>query len=178
MHTPVCRHVKINGRQCKSPALTGSPLCYFHAKLHKRHRKLRDSAPENAEAATGSLVGLPETGPITPKNVVAAQASLRLALPALEDADSVQVSISLVIAALASGQIEPSRARVLLYGLQLASANARSTTTEPFNVVRHITLLQVRPRPRLGLELQSSHRNYPPELRSNLSVVLRRRSVP
>lgn len=139
MHTPICRHVKINGRQCKSPALTGSPLCYFHAKLHKRHRKLRDSAPETAETATESLVGLPEIAPIAPKSVVTAQASLRLALPALEDADSVQVSISLVIAALADGRIEPARARILLYGLQLASANVRSTITEPYSVVRRIT---------------------------------------
>lgn len=154
MHAPICRHIKINGRQCKSPALTSSPLCYFHAKLHKRHRKLRDSAPENAETATGSLVGLPGTGPIAPKNVAAAHASLRLALPALEDADSVQVSISLVIAALADGQIEPSRARVLLYGLQLASANVRSTITEPFHVVRHIT------RSKSGLDLAAPAQGF------------------
>ncbi len=29
-----CRHVKPDGVRCKSPALKGTPFCYFHTKLH------------------------------------------------------------------------------------------------------------------------------------------------
>ena len=30
----LCRHIKTNGRRCKSPAMTGSAYCYFHARVH------------------------------------------------------------------------------------------------------------------------------------------------
>jgi hypothetical protein len=30
----VCRHIKMNGLRCKSPALKGGNFCYFHSKLH------------------------------------------------------------------------------------------------------------------------------------------------
>jgi hypothetical protein len=61
-------------------------------------------------------------------------------LPTLEDAESIQVSISLLVSALARNRIDSRRAAVLLYGLQLASTNAKSIITEPFAeaVVRSI----------------------------------------
>jgi hypothetical protein len=63
-------------------------------------------------------------------------------LSALEDRESVQVALSVVINALAIGQLDIKRATALLYGLQLASNNARGLLTEPFaaNVVRAIEL--------------------------------------
>jgi hypothetical protein len=30
MHIPRCQHVKVNGTQCGSPALSGKKRCYFH----------------------------------------------------------------------------------------------------------------------------------------------------
>jgi hypothetical protein len=30
----LCRHIKTNGRRCKSPVVTGSAYCYFHARVH------------------------------------------------------------------------------------------------------------------------------------------------
>jgi hypothetical protein len=61
-------------------------------------------------------------------------------LTALEDRESVQVALSVVINALASGQMEARRATALLYGLQLASSNAASLNTKPFaaDVVRSV----------------------------------------
>lgn len=47
-----------------------------------------------------------------------------LELMALEDPESIQLTLSVVINALAVGSIEIKRASALLYGLQLASANA------------------------------------------------------
>ena len=55
-----------------------------------------------------------------------------IVLNPLEDRDSVQFALSLVINALATGQLEVKRATALLYGLQLASQNAQRTHSEPF----------------------------------------------
>jgi hypothetical protein len=45
METAICRHIKTNGRRCKSPSLGLSAFCYFHSRLHRRHKKLVESAP-------------------------------------------------------------------------------------------------------------------------------------
>jgi hypothetical protein len=50
---------------------------------------------------------------------------LALELPALEDRGSIQIAISEVVSALADARIEPKRAGILLYALQIASSNAR-----------------------------------------------------
>jgi hypothetical protein len=126
MKTAICRHIKTNGRRCKSPSLGLSAFCYFHSRLLRRHRTLLETAPalfarqpESAPSATETPQYLPETLP------------LELDLPPLEDVESIQVSISLLVAALARNRIDSKRAAILLYGLQLASTNARSITIEP-----------------------------------------------
>ncbi|MBB5341599.1 hypothetical protein [Tunturiibacter gelidoferens] len=126
METAICRHIKTNGRRCKSPCLGLSAFCYFHSRLLRRHRTLVETAPalpanepDIPVSATGTPQYLPEALPI------------ELDLPPLEDVESIQVSISLLVAALARNRIDSKRAAVLLYGLQLASTNARSVTIEP-----------------------------------------------
>jgi hypothetical protein len=126
MQTAICRHIKTNGRRCKSPSLGVSAFCYFHSRLLRRHRTLLEtgptspqSQPDNSPSAAGAPPYLPEALP------------LELDLPPLEDVESIQVSISLLVAALARNRIDSKRAAVLLYGLQLASANARLVTIEP-----------------------------------------------
>jgi hypothetical protein len=124
METVICRHIKTNGRRCKSPSLGLSAFCYFHSRLHRRHKNLLENAPallENNSNPTSSATGQPQYLPDP----------LELELPPLEDAESIQVSISLLVAALARNRIDSKRAAVLLYGLQLASSNARSITIEP-----------------------------------------------
>jgi hypothetical protein len=125
MKATICRHIKTNGRRCQSPSLGLSAFCYFHSRLHRRHKNLVENAPalhenqlNHASGATGTPQFLPESAP------------LELDLPPLEDVESIQVSISLLIAALARNRIDSKRAAVLLYGLQLASTNARSITIE------------------------------------------------
>jgi len=126
MQTAICRHIKTNGRRCKSPSLGLSAFCYFHSRLLRRHRTLLATAPtlpasqpDTPASATGAPQYLPEAIP------------LELDLPPREDVESIQVSISLLVAALARNLIDSKRAAVLLYGLQLASTNARSVTIEP-----------------------------------------------
>ncbi len=118
MQYELCRHIKTNGLQCKGAALAGGIWCYFHHRLHQRHSAFRPT-----QATRGYLIP-----------------GQHIELTALEDRESVQVALSVVINALATGQLEIKRATALLYGLQLASNNARGLHTEPYatNTVRAI----------------------------------------
>ncbi|MDW5267956.1 MULTISPECIES: hypothetical protein [Acidobacteriaceae] len=116
MPTPLCRHVRTNGTRCGSPSLSGDQWCYFHHRLHQRHRKFRYT-----DATRGYLI--PGT---------------HLELLALEDSESIQLALSMVINALATSSLDTKRASTLLYGLQLASANAArlQSRPKPTDVVR------------------------------------------
>jgi hypothetical protein len=118
MQLSLCRHIKTNGTRCKAPSLTDGLWCYFHHRLHQRHHAFRST-----EATRGYLIP-----------------GQHIELTALEDRESVQVALSVVINALATGQLDIRRATALLYGLQLASNNARSLHFEPgaANTVRTI----------------------------------------
>ena len=100
------------------PSLTEGDWCYFHSRLHQRHSGFRHTS-----ATRGYLIP-----------------GQHIELSPLEDRESVQVALSLVINALATGQLDIKRATALLYGLQLASNNARGLHTEPYatNTVRTI----------------------------------------
>ena len=118
MNVPQCRQIKTNGEQCRSPSVNRESWCYFHSRLNQRLRRFRHS-----ETA-------PETKP----------GDQPIQLNSLEDRESVQVAISVVVNALASGQLELRRATALLYGLQLASSNASRPLNRPIdsNTVRKV----------------------------------------
>jgi hypothetical protein len=109
MQFALCRHIKTNGTQCQSPSLSDSSWCFFHTRLHQRHNRFRP-----IPVSTDSIL---RTQPVH--------------LNALEDRDSVQVALSVVINALASGQMESRQATALLYGLQIASSNLARRTADP-----------------------------------------------
>jgi hypothetical protein len=52
-------------------------------------------------------------------------------LHAIGDSASIQRALSVVINAVAAGTLDPVRAKVLLYGLQIASTNARRMAASP-----------------------------------------------
>ena len=90
-----------------------SEYCYFHERLHQRHKNYRFSK------ATEETI-FPAFG-------------IRL-----EDAESIQLAISLVNA-LAIGNLETYRATAILDGLQLASSNIRNLArTDPREIIREI----------------------------------------
>ena len=60
----------------------------------------------------------------------AAQPLPAISLPAISDAASIQRAIAAVVQAMAEGTLEAPRARVLLYGLQIAATNARHIAAE------------------------------------------------
>ena len=118
MNFSLCRHIKTNGKRCKSPALDRGALCYFHSRLIHRQNSIGNS-PSFASMTTNNGIPCYPPGP------------LELDLPVLEDRESIQVSISLIVAALARNRMDAKRASAILYGLHMASINVRSIMTEP-----------------------------------------------
>jgi hypothetical protein len=97
MSFATCDHLKEDGVYCDSPALRGQNFCYFHLDLRARRM----------QAAQARRRG--ET--------------CRFHFPVLEDMHAVQASLTLVLDALADDRIEPKRAGLMLYTLQLASTS-------------------------------------------------------
>ena len=128
-----CAHIHIDGRQCGSPAVRNDEFCYWHTEFRRQQRDLDDEArrpPEFIAPGFDSRTGeFREMYPVHPKNIWNHRGVIRkpleLKLGTLENADAVQVAISRVLTALASGRLENRRASTLLYGLQLAAANCR-----------------------------------------------------
>jgi hypothetical protein len=101
-NVPRCRHIKINGTQCKSPALRRRRFCFFHQRV--REQRARIAADQFAQRPF-------ET-------------------PVLEDANSVQMALMQLMQMIAMRRIEHKEAGMLLYALQTASVNMRSTRFE------------------------------------------------
>jgi hypothetical protein len=92
--------------------------------------------------------------------------------PPLEDPEAIQLSISLLFAAIAAGQVDPGLARTLLYALQVASWNVRSLAPAPATGEDFTTLARRVVRTRDGHSLAArgdgngipSHANSPKSL--------------
>ncbi len=139
---PECRHVLASGDTCNSPALAKSQWCYFHTRLHYRQGQ-RQAAPHSLRRPDGRFAALPAPEGSSPSNnaitdtidygpypVGAAGThsvtweNAPLDLPPVEDTESIQLALIDVLQALAANQLDTKRAGLLLYGLQVASANA------------------------------------------------------
>jgi hypothetical protein len=92
---PFCRHIKSDGRICKSPALASSAFCYHHRKL----RRIRPSVVEPVPALT--------TQPLAPLN----------------DRQSILRALNLVLNGLAMGQLDNRTAGQMIYLIQIAGYN-------------------------------------------------------
>ncbi len=121
MPTTFCRHIRLNGERCNSRALANKAFCFYHAELERRHR--RCSARRNADPAVLHPMSLQDGSQRDPVLLEPAEPSFDF--PPLEDRHAIQVALSLVITALAENRIDPKRAALLFYGLQVASGNAR-----------------------------------------------------
>jgi hypothetical protein len=125
-----CRHLFTDGRRCGSPALRGPEgaenFCYFH---HNSRRPIQAADRADrlhraaASAASRTDFALPNPGD-------------------LSDRSGIQLAIGEVLRRIASNDLDPRRAGLLLYGLQIASrnlprSNPREELAEP---VSEITL--------------------------------------
>jgi|HubBroStandDraft_6_1064221.scaffolds.fasta_scaffold72826_1 hypothetical protein len=99
-----CQHIKVNGTQCASPALRRRKFCHFHKQY--RQKKLQINANIQRER-------------------------LKITLPMLEDANSIQMGLAQVMRLLVTQQIDRGTAGTLLYALQTASCNLNRTSFEP-----------------------------------------------
>jgi hypothetical protein len=68
--------------------------------------------------------------------------SAPLDLPPLEDTASIQLALIDVLQALAANQLDPKRAGLLLYGLQVASANVQKMHIPISAAVRSVTFTE------------------------------------
>jgi hypothetical protein len=103
-HEPVsyqCRHIFTDGNRCASPCLRGEPFCYYH---HTTRKPVPDLKSRRATQSTFDL-------------------------PIPEDRSAIQAAIGEVLRRIASNQLDPRRAGLLLYGLQIASLNLPKPST-------------------------------------------------
>lgn len=98
-----CRHIHADGRRCGSPCLRNEPFCYFH---HTSRKPI--SRPE-ARRSRRSAFDLPNP----------------------EDRTAIQLSIGEILRRIASNDVDPRRAGLLLYGLQIASTNLAQARIQP-----------------------------------------------
>jgi hypothetical protein len=101
---PLCRHIKVNGTQCGSPALRSKNFCFYH----QQHRPMTVDCYYNPEEYA--------TGEIT--------------LPLFEDAHSIQSVIRQVVQMVLQKRLERKTASLLLYALQIASSNLKRMELE------------------------------------------------
>jgi hypothetical protein len=135
MSTPYCRHIRTNGRRCCSFAVRGASLCYFHRSVNVRMRALNPPAD-----TTPTIIHPLNTDEHRQRNPLLAEyfagvapnpAPLVLDFPPLEDRESIQVALSMLIGALGQNRLDPKLATTMLYGLQVASANAIKLDIQP-----------------------------------------------
>jgi len=100
---PRCRHIKVNGTQCGSPALRHKNFCFYH----QQDRPLTVECYSEGPYATGEI-----------------------ALPLFEDAHSVQTVIRQVVQMVLQKRLERKTASLLLYALQIASSNLKRIELE------------------------------------------------
>jgi hypothetical protein len=100
---PRCRHIKVNGTQCGSPALRHKNFCFYH----QQDRPLTVECYFEGPYATGEI-----------------------ALPVFEDAHSIQTVIRQVVQMVLQKRLERKTASLLLYALQIASSNLKRMELE------------------------------------------------
>lgn len=113
-----CRHIFTDGRRCGSPALRREEFCYYH---HTSRRPAPRCPQDN-----------------TPRG----RRNSAFALHIPEDRSAIQHSIGQILNKLAANEIDPRRAGLLLYGLQIASLNLprENPKKTPEETVDEITL--------------------------------------
>jgi hypothetical protein len=101
---PLCRHIKVSGTRCGSPALRHKNFCFYHQE--NRPRKL-DCYYNPDEYPTGEI-----------------------ALPYFEDAHSIQSVIRQTVHMVLQKRLERKTASLVLYALQIASSNLKRMDLE------------------------------------------------
>jgi len=146
-----CRHVLTAGQRCGAAALRRENFCYYHHATRRPLPRLKFPAYPDAEFE-------------------------RFIMPVLEDRAAIQLAISQVLTRIAANELDPKRARLLLFGLQIAiralprqpasgrDASGRFTPKEEVNHLRDLNQIELDPE--LGL-LAPIAEHTPPEERKS-----------
>ncbi len=129
MPTAYCRHIRPSGRRCQMFALRNKSFCYHHESANAHLRTLHP--PDDGTANLIHPMNLTADTfrePLVAQYYSHTRGPLDLRFPPLEDANSIQIALSMLITALGQNRIEARRATTMLYALQVASANARNLT--------------------------------------------------
>jgi hypothetical protein len=118
-----CRHIFTDGRRCASPCLRQEEFCYYH---HTTRRPIANPRQRRSRRSTFHL-------------------------PLPEDRSAIQASIGEVLQRIAANDIDPRRAGLLLYGLQIASLNLPKIPREAIHETESQTVEEIITDPELGI---------------------------
>ncbi len=129
-----CQHIKVNGTRCDSPSLNGKAFCYFHYRS-RLHDPAVSSRANSQEPRALSQEPKAKSEELQPAGV-----PLNAEFFLLEDAPSSQCALQWVLRRILAASIDRRQAALLLYGLQIAAANVKQTTFEPYyrKVIRNL----------------------------------------
>ena len=102
MQYPQCNHIMSDGMKCKSPALKRQSYCYFHHRYNQRQRRrVQLGGPVGTNQNTG------------------------IEMPVIESWETIQIAIQEILESIIDSRVDPKRAGLMLYALQLASTNLK-----------------------------------------------------
>lgn len=128
--TKICRYIRTNGRRCGALALSDRAFCFHHNRVNEHRRVLNPPLPENLpQTVIHSMQidpGWAQREPLTAEYYnIKPKGLLQLDFPPLEDRESIQLALSMLLSAMAHNRIDARTAGPILYGLQVASSNAK-----------------------------------------------------
>jgi hypothetical protein len=134
MSTPItvlCEHIRSNGDGCQGIPLTGKRLCYYHQREFERRARMdRNLAHRTSMLAHDRpqmlFTQLPDGTQFDENSAVLFN---ELQLPNLEDGDAIQSTLSMLLRAIATGQVQSKSAGLMAYVLQIAAGNLHRTRT-------------------------------------------------
>lgn len=119
MDLAICRHIKLGGGRCGSPALRGQHFCYFHAGAHRTIPSVNLHPNNHKDSACwGPRLPWPHPKPRDPgypRNEP-------------EEAAAIQIGFTRLIHGLTEGLLNVRQAKLMLAALHRAAANFRDRT--------------------------------------------------
>jgi hypothetical protein len=139
-----CRHIFTDGHRCGSPCLRGEDLCYYH---HTTRKPALHSRTRHARRSTFEI-------------------------PLPEDRSAVQQAIGQVLQRIAANDIDPRRAGLLLYGLQIASLNLPKPQPRDEREPKPETVEEITTDPELGTLAPPAEVGHATERKSSVALLL------
>lgn len=138
-----CSHIKTNGERCEAFALKTDVFCYYHARSRQRALIVERA---HAQRMKRLALGLDATDFHRNRhsdelfNETSASLLMALELPELEDANAIQVTLSVILRALVAQQIDRKSAALALYCCQIATGILPRLHTQPrsFHVIADV----------------------------------------